>query len=219
MLDRIAQTSTARPTIFIDIEGVYTRSEGRLCFIAIHHTVSNQSFVVDIHRLGATTFSTPASDGKTTLKTMLESSTTPKGIFDVRNNSAALYHTFGVRLRSMHDVQLLEVVSRRQPRLGSWKMRRDLDSIARSHANIIPVEMNDWSGKKVIGANIFVREKERTYEIFRQRPLDQALIPYSINDVVSLTHLYERFTKMLSEQMRREVESKTEQAILGSLLP
>jgi exonuclease 3'-5' domain-containing protein 1 len=219
MLDILEASPSVRPTIFIDLEGVYLGREGQLCLMAIHHTVSNRSFVIDVHHLGAAAFRTPASDGITTLKTVLESPTIPKGIFDVRNDSAALYHGFGVRLQHIRDIQLLEIVSRPQTWPGSWKFRNGLEKVVRGHSNMTAAEMNSWTATKIAGVKLFAPEKGGTYEVFKQRPLNQALIPYSINDVVCLPHLYEKFTSTLSEQMRRDVESKTEHAILETLSP
>lgn len=46
------------------------------------------------------------------LKSILESSMTPKVFFDVRTDSDALYGQFGIRLAGIIDLQLMEVASR-----------------------------------------------------------------------------------------------------------
>lgn len=218
MLDiLVGSSSTIRPTIFIDLEGVNLGREGELCLLAIHHTISKRSFVVDVHCLGASTFSTPASDGTTTLKTILESPTIAKGIFDVRNDSAALYHGFGVRLQCMHDVQLLEIVARPQIWANSRRFRSGLDKVVRSHSNMTAAETANWTATKILGVRLFAPEKGGDYDVFKQRPLNPLLIPYSINDVVCLPQLFEKFTNNLSKHAKRDVESKTEQAILETL--
>ena len=218
MLDILVVSSSAiRPTIFIDLEGVNLGREGELCLLAIHHTISKRSFVVDVHCLGASAFSIPASDGTTTLKTILESPIIAKGIFDVRNDSAALYHGFGIRLQCMHDIQLLEIVARPQIRAGSRRFRSGLDKVVRSHSNMIAAETADWTATKILGVRLFAPEKGGSYDVFKQRPLNPLLIPYSINDVVCLPQLFEKFIGNLSKHTKRDVESKTEQAILETM--
>jgi exonuclease 3'-5' domain-containing protein 1 len=208
-----------RPTIFIDLEGVNLGREGELCLLAIHHTISKRSFVVDVHCLGASAFSTPASDGTTTLKTILESPTIAKGIFDVRNDSAALYHGFGVRLQCMHDIQLLEIVARPQIWPGSRRFRCGLEKVIHRHSNMTAAEAADWTATKTLGIRLFAPEKGGSYDVFKQRPLNPLLTPYSINDVICLPQLYDKFTSNLSQHVKRDVESKTEQAILETLSP
>jgi exonuclease 3'-5' domain-containing protein 1 len=220
MLDILVVSSSAiRPTIFIDLEGVNLGREGELCLLAIHHTVSKRSFVVDVYCLGTSAFSAPASDGTTTLKTILESPTIAKGIFDVRNDSAALYHGFGVRLQSMHDIQLLEIVARPQLWGSSRRFRAGLDKVVRSHSNMTAAETAEWTVTKTLGVRLFAPEKGGSYDVFRQRPLNPLLIPYSVNDVVCLPQLFEKFTSALPKHTKRDVASKTEQGILESLSP
>ena len=96
---------STRARIFLHLHNICWGGQDRLCFLAIHNTVSSQSFMIDVYSLGATAFSTPASDGTTTFKTILESPTIPKCIFGVQNELASLYRGFGVRIRCVHDVQ------------------------------------------------------------------------------------------------------------------
>src|SRR2546421_7794707 len=160
MLDiLVGSRATIRPTIFIDLEGVNLGREGELCLLAIHHTISKRSFVIDVHCLGASAFSTPASDGTTTLKTILESPIIAKGIFDVRNDSAALYHGFGVRLQCMHDIQLLEIVARPQIWASSRKFRCGLEKVIRRHSSMTVAETADWSATKTLGVGLFAPER------------------------------------------------------------
>ena len=220
MLDiLVGSRATIRPTIFIDLEGVSLGREGELCLLAIHHTISKRSFVVDVHRLGASAFSTPASDGTTTLKTVLESPTIAKGIFDVRNDSAALYHGFGVRLQCLHDIQLLEIVARPQIWASSRRFRCSLEKVIRRHSNMTLAETADWSATKTLGVGLFAPERGGSYDVFKQRPLNPLLIPYSINDVICLPQLYDKFSSNLSPHVKRDVESKTEQAIVETMSP
>ena len=47
-----------------------------------------------------------------TLRDILETSAIPKVVFDVRNDSEALYSHFNIRLTSVHDIQLMELATR-----------------------------------------------------------------------------------------------------------
>jgi len=71
----------------------------------------NYIYIVDVHKLQSAAFNTATADG-TTLKSILESTGIIKVFFDLRNDSDALYHHFGVRLCGVEDIQLMENAAR-----------------------------------------------------------------------------------------------------------
>lgn len=210
MLEVLKASTGPRPSIFIDLEGVKLGREGQICLLAIHYTTSRNTFVVDIHHLGASAFTTPALDGTTTLKSLLESPTILKGIFDVRNDSAGLYHGFGIQLKGIEDLQLLEIVSRPRSR---WRLRNGLDKTVREHGGMTFTEFAAWKNTKEAGIKLFVPEKGGSYEVFKERPLDPVLLKYSMNDVACLPKLYEKFAEGLGKNVKEEVRAKTWDAI------
>ena len=82
---------------------------------------------------------------------------------------------------------------------------------------MIAAETADWTATKISGVRLFAPEKGGSFDVFKQRPLNPLLIPYSINDVVCLPQLFEKFISNLSKHTKRDVKSKTEQAILETL--
>ncbi|GKZ52037.1 hypothetical protein AbraIFM66951_009920, partial [Aspergillus brasiliensis] len=71
-------------------------------------------FLVDIHTLGTKAFDHATPDG-TTLRSTLESPSIPKVLFDVRNDSAALFHQYHVELAGVHNLQVMELGTRSHP--------------------------------------------------------------------------------------------------------
>jgi exonuclease 3'-5' domain-containing protein 1 len=66
-----------------------------LSVISLYIAPIKKIYLIDIHRLGRTAFST-TNNSATSLKTILESPTIPKVIFDIRNNSDALFSNFQI---------------------------------------------------------------------------------------------------------------------------
>jgi hypothetical protein len=139
--------------------------------LAIRHTASSQTFIIDVYTLGATAFSKAASDGMTTLKTILESPIIPKCMFSVRNDSATLYYGFGVGVRCIYDVQLLEVASRLLMSPGSWRFQSEFDAVVIRYSKMTMEEMKDWIAVKSTGVRLVAEasEKGEIYEFFRQQ--------------------------------------------------
>ena len=78
----------------------------------VYQSEEDHVYLVDVHTLGAAAFSTTATDGITTLKSVLENSSIPKAFFDVRNDSDALYNLYSIYLCGVVDVQLMELPQR-----------------------------------------------------------------------------------------------------------
>ncbi|KAK1958643.1 hypothetical protein LY78DRAFT_726387, partial [Colletotrichum sublineola] len=94
-------------SLFLDLEGVSLSRHGSISLMTIFIPSKKHVYLVDVHALQSSAFSTATDDG-TTLKTILESPTITKVFFDVRNDSDALFHHFAVNLRGIEDVQLME---------------------------------------------------------------------------------------------------------------
>ncbi|KAH7012270.1 ribonuclease H-like domain-containing protein [Microdochium trichocladiopsis] len=109
----------ASPCISVDLEGVRLSRYGTVSLITIFDQVPNQVYLVDVHTLKATAFTTSLPpdtetppEASWTLKTVLESPAITKIFFDVRNDSDALFSHFGIRLEGVEDVQLMECADR-----------------------------------------------------------------------------------------------------------
>src|SRR5689334_19054318 len=110
-IDAISDLPTEVPSLYIDLEGINLCRQGSISLLVIFVQPKNHVYFVDIHKLHDEAFTTTSADG-TTLKTILESPKIPKVFFDVRNDSDALHHHFGIRLQGIEDVQLMENAAR-----------------------------------------------------------------------------------------------------------
>jgi ribonuclease D len=86
--------------IAVDCEGVDLSRTGKLCLVQIG-LQNGTVFIFDITVLGALAFEIRMNDGIETLKTLLESPRILKIIFDVRNDSEALFHQYNVALTNV----------------------------------------------------------------------------------------------------------------------
>ncbi|GKZ40080.1 hypothetical protein AbraIFM66950_002203, partial [Aspergillus brasiliensis] len=111
LIAALSQSPAVPPSIYIDLEGVNLGREGQISILQIYICPRDEVFLVDIHTLGAKAFDHAAHDG-TTLRSMLELLSIPKVFFDVRNDSAALFHQYHVELAGVHDLQVMELGTR-----------------------------------------------------------------------------------------------------------
>ena len=112
----LAGPTTSLPYLYFDVEGVNLSRHGSNSIIELHyrpscHPEDSHTYLIDVHLLEFSAFSTPGADG-VSLKTVLECPKTPKVFFDVRTDSDALYAQFGIRLAGIIDLQLMELGAR-----------------------------------------------------------------------------------------------------------
>ncbi|KAG5992724.1 hypothetical protein E4U52_002569 [Claviceps spartinae] len=88
------------PTLYVDLEGCQLSRNGTISIVTLYATALATAYVVDVHKLGKSAFTTANTTG-TTLKAILESANIKKIIFDVRNDSDALFHHFQISLQGV----------------------------------------------------------------------------------------------------------------------
>ena len=93
LLDSIVNLAVDPPSLYIGLEKIALGRHGSISILSLYITPTKKTYLIDIHSLGEAAFSTTANCG-TLLKTVLESSTIPKVVFDIRNNSDALFSLF-----------------------------------------------------------------------------------------------------------------------------
>ncbi|KAF8986380.1 hypothetical protein BDQ17DRAFT_1376178, partial [Cyathus striatus] len=98
--------------IAVDLEGINLSREGRISIMQITAEGSSTVWLIDITTLDATAFNHVDANGRS-LKGVLESLDIMKAFYDVRSDSDALYNLYGVFMRNVYDIQLLEVACRR----------------------------------------------------------------------------------------------------------
>lgn len=97
------QALPAGTSLFIDLEGISLSRRGSISLVIIFVQPQNRVYLVDVHALQSSAFTKAAANG-ITLKIILEAEAVSKIFFDLRNDSDALHHHFGVRLRGVEDV-------------------------------------------------------------------------------------------------------------------
>jgi exonuclease 3'-5' domain-containing protein 1 len=75
------------------LEGIALGYHGAISILPLYIALTKKTYLIDIHSLKEAAFSTTTNSG-TSLKTVLESSTIYKVVFDICNDSDALLSLF-----------------------------------------------------------------------------------------------------------------------------
>jgi len=75
------------------LEGIALGRHGSISILSLYIAPTKKIYLIDIHSLREAAISTTTNSG-TSLKTVLESSAIPKVVFDIRNDSDALFSLF-----------------------------------------------------------------------------------------------------------------------------
>jgi exonuclease 3'-5' domain-containing protein 1 len=144
--------------------------------------------VIDMHTLGNAAFHTAGVRGKT-LKNVLESPEIRKVFFDVRNDSDALYAHYGIDLRGVLDIQLMESANRQstQSREFVSGLSKCIESILIGH------DRDQWKLRKETGDRLWNPDKGGSYSVFNARPLSNEILAYCAGDVQYLPALYKKY--------------------------
>jgi exonuclease 3'-5' domain-containing protein 1 len=167
-----------------------------------------------VHTLQTAAFNTATADG-TTLKSVLESSEIIKVFFDLRNDSDALYHHFGVRLSGVEDIQLMENAARTAPR----RYVNGLERCITKDAPISLAEKKNWKAAKEKGLKLFEPKYGGSYDIFNERPINTDIEYYCVIDVQFLPLLRNLYWGRLSDGWKTKVMDETKKRVLGSQSP
>lgn len=209
-------TASAEPSLYIDLEGVNLSRQGSICIIQIMVLHSYNVYLVDILKLGSDAFTISCGKG-TSLRQVLESDGIIKAFFDVRNDSDALHHHYGVRLEGVYDIQLIELVTR--PARVSRKYLTSLAKCVEYNAGLAGAEMTFWKQMKDKGLRLFCPAHGGSYEIFNTRPLAPDILEYCVQDVVLLPRLWQSYDQKLSKILRSRVLDATKRRIQESQSP
>ena len=159
-------------------------------------------YLIDVHILQEKAFHTPTDDGYS-WKTILEMGSYAKVFFDVRNDSDALYSHYGIYLRGVVDVQLLEFVTR--PGYNRPRFLQGLSKCISQSGILSWQEARMWEQAKDDGVRQFAPEKGGTYDVFLRRPLSSAMQKYCAEDVLRLPLLLAYYARRTSRHPAGEV--------------
>ncbi|KAJ4146943.1 hypothetical protein LMH87_001497 [Akanthomyces muscarius] len=205
VLDILHGLPTVPPSIFIDLEGENLSRHGTISILQIHVLPLKRTYLIDLYTLDETAFSVTGARGQT-LKQILESSKIPKVIFDVRNDSDALYKHFNIRLAGMQDLQLMEVATRSFGR----KHVNGLAKCIERDASLSAAERQRWKDCKETGIRLFAPERGGSYKVFNHRPMSKEILQYCVQDVHFMPRLWAYYNGKMTPQwhQRAEIESK-----------
>ena len=188
LIPTLLNLPTNPPSLYLDIEGIALGRRGSISIIQLHVLPAGHTYLLDIHVLGALAFTTPSASGTGhTLRTLLEDAAVPKVFFDVRNDSAALHAQFNISLAGVHDVQLMELATRRG---GARKYLNSLGTCISKSLSLPPAEQQRCREVKDQGRRLFAPELGGRYEVFNERPLTEVVAAYCAGDVVYLPRLW-----------------------------
>ncbi|KFZ04343.1 hypothetical protein V501_09190, partial [Pseudogymnoascus sp. VKM F-4519 (FW-2642)] len=115
LTDTLLDLPTSPPSLYLSISGVSITRHGSISLIQLLVLPTNLTYLIDIHTLRASAFTTAGPRGRT-FQSILEDPAIPKVFFDIRAPSSALHGLFAISLAGIHDLQLMELATRRRPR-------------------------------------------------------------------------------------------------------
>ncbi|KAK0664611.1 ribonuclease H-like domain-containing protein [Cercophora samala] len=196
------------PSLYLDLEGQDLSRRGTISIIQIHVSPLRHTYLTDVHTLKEKVFSTTgkSDDENITLKTILEDATIPKVFFDVRNDSDALYHLYGVSLAGVHDIQLMKFALAPFKRLMGLAYCMELDACS-SEEEVKAVKATKETGRK-----LFSPACGGSYDVFNQRPIPDRIVEYCAQNAHILPVLWkeydERLGRLCDGEKKRDLITK-----------
>lgn len=195
--------------VAVDFEGVDLCRHGELCIAQL--ATKENVWIVDVHTMGEKAF----DDGR--LRELLESRSVMKIGYDGRADSDALFHLHKTRMTNMYDLQITSCV-----RQDAEERRRDrfvhglgkaTDVYLRTTGERAPI--GEAAKKK--GRALFSPDMGGSYDVWKKRPLDPALMEYAAGDVKILHNMKAAWLKYSSESDNTSASAiRREKAIKGS---
>ena len=201
----------------VDCEGNSLSREGALTIITV--ATEEKVYIFDVQKLGQATFSSGLGE-------ILEDESHRKLMFDCRQDSDALWHQFKVKLSGVLDLQLLEVIYRREnPSASTTKTPQSSSKNKRGGRRNRRSQRTD-EVEKIYGFRrclelylqdenlVKIKDKgkellEEDDELWTKRPLTDELIQYCVVDTMVMFRLYNKMKDVNGgEQARLRVASK-----------
>jgi len=193
MLDGLDGVPTQPPLFYFDLEGESLSRHGSISIPQLHVLPSKSTYLVDVHTLQHTAFSTCGKNGRT-LKEVLKCDGIPKVFFNVRNDSDVLYSYFNISLAGVQDLQLMELATR----TISKRCVNGLSRCIERDVHLPAQELAAWKGVKDAGVKLFVLEYDGSYSVFVKRPLCDSIKLYCAQDVQILPRLWSHYSSRMS---------------------
>ncbi|OBT41605.1 hypothetical protein VE00_07856 [Pseudogymnoascus sp. WSF 3629] len=214
LVDTLLSLPTTPPSLYLSISGTSLGRPGAsISLLQLLVLPTNLTYLLDIHTLGATAFTTPGTLGRT-LKSILEDAAIPKVFFDIRNTSSALHATFAISLAGTHDIQLMELATRRRPR-----SKKFLHGIARCVAS--DLALGAYEKRRLVeargrGGRLFMPKYGGGEEVIDQRPVGEEVAGFVTLDLGFLPVLWGVYEERLGGGWRGRVRGETERRVMES---
>ncbi|UKZ68917.1 uncharacterized protein TrAtP1_009935 [Trichoderma atroviride] len=165
LIDSLKGLPREPPSIYIDLEGVNLSRHGTISILQLYIHPTNKVYLID-------------------------SKSTPKVFFDVRNDSDSLYSHFQIKLAGVVDLQLWELAAR--PVAGKYV--KGLAKCIERDSPLSDREKAEFMQTKEKGKMLFSPEHGGSYEVFNERPLSKDIQAYCAQDVYILPSLLRWYT-------------------------
>ncbi|OAF60358.1 hypothetical protein VC83_03560 [Pseudogymnoascus destructans] len=194
-LDSAQNLPVKPPSLYLDLEGIRLSRHGSISIISLYVIPTAKIYLIDIYTLGGAAFSTTNSNS-VSLKTVLESPAIPKVIFDVRNDSDALFSHFQISVDGIKDLQLMELASR----MGNRAYVAGLAKCIEKDSPVFTTVKTEWQHTKDSASRLYNPEKGGRYEVFNERPMRPDIKEYCARDVALLPGLYGVYAAKLQNE-------------------
>jgi len=215
---KIAERNTF---LAVDCEGNSLSRKGVLTIITV--ATEEKVFIFDVLKLGQVVFTSGLGE-------ILEDKSREKLTFDCRQDSDALWHQFKVNLSGVLDLQLLEVIYRREnpadsstvntPRFSTTNKRSGRGGLRNRRSQRTDEVEEIYSFGRCI--KLYLQDEKLTKikkkgkellkedeEVWTRRPLTDDLIQYCIVDTMTMFKLYNKMKDVNGgEQARLRVASE-----------
>ncbi|KAI1157520.1 ribonuclease H-like domain-containing protein [Nemania serpens] len=211
-LSELPEPPSSPPSIYMDLEGINLCRYGTVSILQVYSRPRRKTYLVDIMTLGKAAFETSGTRTSNTLQSILESEDIPKVFFDVRRDSDALFAHFQIKLRGIHDLQLMELATRKYPKKSVAGLRQCI----LSDLKLKETKRRDWMAAKEAGSKLFAPEKGGSYEVFNLRPLPEEIRAYCIQDVSFLPLLWLLYHSKLRKKWKNKLDKATRDRVSES---
>lgn len=199
LLDSITSLAVEPPSLYINLEGIAVGRNGSISILSLYIAPTKETYLIDIHSLQETAFSTTTASGNS-LKNILESPTIPKVVFDIRNDSDALFNRFQISVDGIKVLHLMEIAARN----GSWGLDSTpslTECIEKDRSRQISIkERTEWRKAKEDGYWVIAPEKGGRFEVLNERPIKPEIIKYCQMDVLMFRSLYDIYSAAMRQK-------------------
>ncbi|TVY40927.1 hypothetical protein LSUB1_G002743 [Lachnellula subtilissima] len=185
LLEGLSKLPLKPASLYVDLEGVNLGRLGPVSILSLYVLPQKVTYLIDIHTLGHSAFTAQNENGDS-LKFILEHAKMPKVFFDIRNDSAALFHQHQIKINGVKDIQLMELATR----TGGKEYLADLEECIETTAPASENEKIEWRYLKDRVTRLYEPAHGGSSKVFNERPMRPEVAQYCAQNVVLLPALW-----------------------------